>query len=68
MRRATHLVSNYTQYTAELFGGPFFVARPHVVFWKGDFAMLGLVWGVVSGTQHWAMWSNGYWCTFKPTN
>ena len=24
-------------------------------------------WGVVSRTQHWATWSNGYWCTFKLT-
>ena len=28
---------------------------------------LGSVRGVVSGTQHWAMWSNGYWRFFKPT-
>ena len=27
----------------------------------------GSVWGVASETQHWAMWSNGYRCTFKPT-
>ena len=47
--------------------GPFSVARPRVVRWRGDLARPGFVWGVVFGTQHWATWSNGYQRTFKPT-
>ena len=35
----------------------------------GGVTLLGLscVWGVVSRTQHWATWSNGYRRIFKPT-
>ena len=40
----------------------------HVLF-TGLVTLLGSssVWGVASGTQQWATWSNNYRRTFKPT-
>ena len=48
--------------------GPFFLLLDHVLSFGGVTLLgPGCVWGVASGTQHWAMWSNGYQRTFKPT-
>ena len=50
-----------------MFGGLFWM--PSHVWSVGGITLLdlGFFWGVASGTQHWAMWSNGYQRTFKPT-
>ena len=50
-----------------LFGGLF--QLPSHVWSVGGMTLLGrgFFWGVTSGTQHWATWSNGYRRTFKPT-
>ena len=52
-------------YIYPLFGGLFLM--PSHVWSVGGIILLGpgSFWGVASGTQHWATWSNGYWRIFQ---
>ena len=64
-----HLMNNSVLSLSPYMGvrGPF--RLPSHVWFVGGMTLLGpgSFWGVASGTQHWATWSNGYWRIFKPT-